>query len=114
MLAVTQIHQSVLAPVSAYVDTRSLPLRSLVYVVFDAHLLSQKVSNLDRLSTIVDNDVDREMGVYSLDLVSEALCDTGDHVLNQRLDSSNASDVLSVSVPHCELDDGVSSFGFCG
>lgn len=39
-------------------------------------------------------------------LVSEALSDTDDHVLDQALDGSQASNVLAAAVPDHELDFG--------
>lgn len=51
-------------------------------------LFSQKVSDLHSLSTVLNDTVDGEMGIYKTHLVLEALCDTGDHVLDERLDRS--------------------------
>ena len=48
--------------------------------------------------------VDREMCVYRAHLVKEAFCNAGNHVLDHGLDSSQASDVLSSTVPNDKLD----------
>lgn len=73
-------------------------------VVFSARFTSTptEVSDLDGLSVTGDNRVDGEMGVDQLHLVLVTLGDTGDHVGDHRLDSSETSDVLSVSVPNGE------------
>lgn len=75
------------------------------------HLLSQKVADLDGLSAILHDQVDGEMRVDGADLVAEALCDTGDHVVDEGLDGTQAGDVLAGSVPDDELDGGVAALG---
>ena len=69
-----------------------------------SHLFTQKVSNLYALSTVVDDDVDWEMCIDCLELVSESLCDASDHVLNHALYCPEASDVLPRSVPDYQGD----------
>ena len=63
------------------------------------HLFTQKVSDLYALSAVVDDDVDGEMCIDGLELVSETLCDAGDHVLDHALYCPQAGDVFPASVP---------------
>lgn len=72
-------------------------------------LLTQEVSDLDVLLTVNLNgvNVDREMGVDVSHLVLVTLGNTGHQVRNQRLDSSQSSDVLSVTVKNDDLDSPV-------
>lgn len=72
-------------------------------------LFTQEVSDLHVLLTVNLNKVhvDREMGIDISHLVLVALGDTSDQVSNQRLDSSQSSNVLSVTVENDDLDSSV-------
>lgn len=72
-------------------------------------LLTQEVSDFNDLLAILfgKSDVDREMGVHVSHLVLVTLGDTGDHVGDQRLDSSQSSNVLSVTMVDKNLDRSV-------
>lgn len=67
-------------------------------------LLSEEVSDLDNGTVLDEVDVDGEMGVDVSHLVLETLGDTNDHVVDEGLDSSQGSDVLSVTVEDGDLD----------
>lgn len=76
-------------------------------------LLTQEVSDLHVLLSVNLNDVDIdwEMGVDVSQLVLVALGDTGDQVSDQRLDGSQSSDVLSVTIVDGDLDSLVGKLG---
>lgn len=74
------------------------------------NLLADEVADLNlpeaSVLGLVDVDVDGEMRVDVAHLVLEALCDTGDHVVDDGLDGSQGGDILAVAV--VDLDgDGV-------
>lgn len=67
-------------------------------------LLSQEVSDLDNGTVLDEVDVDGEMGVDVSHLVLETSGDTDDHVVDEGLDGSQSSDVLSVTIEDGDLD----------
>lgn len=67
-------------------------------------LLSEEVSDLDNSAVLDEVDVDGEMGVDVSHLVLVTLGDTGDHVVDQGLDGSEGSNVLSGTVEDGDLD----------
>jgi hypothetical protein len=69
-------------------------------------LLTQEVADLNGLLIIGNNDVDGEMGVDEAHLVLVTLGDTDDHVVDQRADGAEASNVLALSVPDNETKAG--------
>ncbi|KAH3665806.1 hypothetical protein OGAPHI_003994 [Ogataea philodendri] len=81
-------------------------LASLPDLDLSESLLSQEVSNLDVLLALLVNDVnvDREVRVNESHLVLETNGDTLDQVGNQRLDGSQSSNVLSVTIVDSDLD----------
>ena len=76
-------------------------------------LVTQVVSDLDELLTILLNniDIDREVRIDISHLVLVTSSDTSDHVVNKRLDSSQSSNVLSVTVVDSDLDQSVVDLG---
>lgn len=76
-------------------------------------LLTQEVSDLHKLLAVGLNnvDVDWEMRIDVSHLVLVTLGDTGDQVGNQGLDSSQSSNVLSVTVVDGDLDSSVGNLG---
>lgn len=76
-------------------------------------LLTQEVSDLDVVLTVNSNNVnvDWEMRIDVSHLVLVTLGDTSDQVGNQRLDSSQSSNVLSVTVVDSDLDSLVTDLG---
>lgn len=90
----------------------------------DTSLLAQKITDLQLVSTVLNDTVDREMGVYRTHLVLEALeshsiehcaikgCSsiiaylryTGDHVRNQGFQRAQDSNVLPAALPDGEGD----------
>lgn len=76
-------------------------------------LLTQEVSDLNVLLAINLNnvDVDWEMRIHVSHLVLVTLGDTSDQVGNQRLDSSQSGNVLSVTVVDSDLDSVVIDLG---
>ena len=74
-------------------------------------LLTQEVSDLNDLTVVDDVDVDGEMRVDVSHLVLVTLGDTSDQVSNERLDSSESSNVLSVTVVNSDLDSLVGDLG---
>ena len=74
-------------------------------------LLTQEVSDLNDLTVVDDVDVDGEMRVDVSHLVLVTLGDTSDQVSNERLDSSESSNVLSVTVVNSDLDGLVGELG---
>lgn len=67
-------------------------------------LLAEEVPDLETGAVLLDDHVDGEMGVDGSALVLEAEGNTLDHVVNDRLGGSQASQVLASSVPDDELD----------
>ena len=76
-------------------------------------LVTQVVSDLDELLAILLNnvDVDREVRIDVSHLVLVTSGDTSDHVVNKRLNSSQCSNVLSVTVVDSDLDQLVVDLG---
>ena len=76
-------------------------------------LVTQEVSDFNELLTVLVNgvDIDWEMRVDVSQLVLVTLGDTGDQVVNQRLDSSQSSNVLSVTVVDGNLDQLLADLG---
>lgn len=87
------------------------------------YLLSQKVSNLQGSSAILDDAVDGEVSVYCAHLVLETLgdddlsesqewkgnnlsnlCYTSNHVHNETFDRPQTSYMLSAALPYCECN----------
>lgn len=83
-------------------DIREGDLDTLEHGAVSDELFTQEVSDLEGGAIIAGKGVDGEMRVNKSHLVEEALGDTGDHVLDQRLDGSETSDVLSGTVPDSE------------
>ena len=74
----------------------------------DSHpLLAQEVSDLDRLSRVLDGDVDGEVSVNETHGVPESSGDAEEHVVDVRDDSSRSREPLARSVPHLDLDGGL-------
>lgn len=85
-------------------------LYTLEHVYVPRELLPQKVSNLDLVSVLLNDDVDGEMRIDGTELVSESLCDSGNHVFDEGSYCSQAGIVLAASVPHSKLDLDIPSF----
>lgn len=66
-------------------------------------LLTKEVTDLKALSITGKNQVDREMVVHGAHLVLEADGNTLEHVVNSSGGSTDASVVLTSTVPHNEL-----------
>jgi len=56
------------------------------------------------LLVLLEVDVDGEMGVDVAHLVLEALCDTDDHVVDERADSSQAGDLFAHTMVELNVD----------
>lgn len=63
------------------------------------------LNGLDVVLAGLDVDVDGKVSIHVSHLVLVALGDTGDQVVNDRLDGSEGSDVLSGAVVNLDLDD---------
>jgi hypothetical protein len=84
------------------------------------HLFAQEITDFDDSSVLLDNAVDREMGVYRTHFVSETLeyhehwCkaeaedahlgNTYHHVVDQGANGSQASDVFPAALPDTQSD----------
>jgi len=68
--------------------------------------LAQEVTNLDRVSVILDNAVDGEMGVDGTHFVSEALGNTVNHVVDHTLDCPQACNMFPSSLPNSKRNFG--------
>lgn len=84
--------------------SRDLDVNTLGDLNLTNTLLTQEVSDLNNSSVINDVNVDGEMCVDISHLVLVTLGNTGDQVSNKRLDGSESSNVLSVSVVDSDLD----------
>lgn len=62
------------------------------------------LNDLVAIGTLLDVDVDRKMGIHVSHLVLVSLRDTGDQVVDDRLDSSQGSDILSRTVVDFDTD----------
>lgn len=83
---------------------RDLSAAALVDGDFSDSLLTEEVSDLNDGTVLNEVDVDREMGVDVSHLVLVTSGDTGDHVVDEGLDGSQSSDVLSVTIEDGDLD----------
>jgi len=81
-------------------------LDTLQHGDLEENLLTNKVTDLNRLLIISNNDVDGEMGIDETHLVLVTLGDTNDHVVDQRADGAEASNVLALAVPDSETETG--------
>lgn len=70
-------------------------------------LLTEVVSDLNSVSVVDDVNVDGEMGIDISHLVSVTLGNTGNQVLDKRLDGTESSNVLSLTVVDRDLDKAV-------
>lgn len=69
-----------------------------------AHFFAQEIADLKLLAVFLDDRVDGEMGIHGTHFVLEALGDASDHVVDETLDSAQASDVLASTLPYSEGD----------
>lgn len=83
---------------------RDLSAAALVDGDFSDSLLTEEVSDLNDGTVLNEVDVDGEMGVDVSHLVLVTSGDTGDHVVDEGLDGSQSSDVLSVTIEDGDLD----------
>jgi len=67
-------------------------------------LLAQEVANLNSRTIILDGDIDGEMGVDGLHLVTVSVGDALHHVFDVTDDGSHGGDVLAASEPLLNLD----------
>jgi hypothetical protein len=82
----------------------SLDCNTFTHLDVEDNLLTQEVTDLNSIRRVVDNDVDGEMSINVTQLVLETLGDTSDHVVDQRTDSTDTSDVLTETVVDDKLD----------
>jgi len=75
-------------------------------------LFSQKVTNLDILST--KSDVDGEMRVHESHLVAVSLYDSNEQVFNVRADGTGTSELLTGGKPQVHADDAASFHNVTG
>jgi hypothetical protein len=76
------------------------------YPVFLPRTLDIPDLNLPQVGVLVllEVDVDGEMGVDVAHLVLEALCDTDDHVVDERADCSQAGDLFAHTMVELDVD----------
>jgi len=67
-------------------------------------LLAQEITNLHGLAFVLDGDVDGEMGVNALHLVTVAVGDALHHVFDVTDDGSHSGDVLTAAEPFLHLN----------
>ena len=87
-------------------DVRESDGNTLEHWAVTNNLLTQEVTDLERTAALANDSVDGKVGVDKTHLVEEALGDTNDHVLDQRLDGPQASNVLAATVVDGEGDLG--------
>lgn len=63
-------------------------------------LLSQEVSDFNRLLVVRACDIDRKMRIHEAKLISEALCDPCNQIFDQRADCVDLRSVFARPVPH--------------
>jgi len=67
-------------------------------------LLAQEITDLHSLAVVLDGDIDGEMGVNALHLVTITVGDALHHVFDVANDSSHGGDVLTAAEPFLHLD----------
>jgi hypothetical protein len=77
---------------------------TLQHLNAESDLLTQEVTDLNFLAVVVNNNVDGKMGIYVTHLVFETLGDTSDHVVDNGANSTDAGNVLAVTVVDNELE----------
>jgi hypothetical protein len=82
----------------------NLNLDTFQHLDAEGNLLAQEVTDLNFLTIIVNNNVNGKMGIYVTHLVFETLGDTSDHVVHNGANSTDAGNVLAVTVVDNELE----------
>jgi len=68
-------------------------------------LTSEEVFDFELLLILGDDNIDGEMCMYESHLVSEALGDTDEHVVDQGFDGGDGTSLLITTVPHLDSDE---------
>lgn len=81
---------------------RSFTADTFTHLDLESHLLTQKVADLDSVVGTIHNNVDGKVSIHITHLVLEALGDTSDHVVDNRANSTDSSNMLTSTVVDSE------------